>query len=75
MLLQESAEYELSMVVAHVRESWMEVSGNLVTHILVPPFYHARKKVSCSPVHAVCAGHCTPPPLIDPSEVPVVFIQ
>ena len=54
MLLQESAEYDLSMVVAHVKESWMEVSGNLVTHILVSPFYHARKKVSCSVCVCVC---------------------
>lgn len=38
--------YELSMVVAHVRESWMEAPGNLVAHIRVSPFYHARKQVT-----------------------------
>ena len=43
--LQQGVVYELSMVVAHVRESWMEVPGNLVAHIRVPPFYHQRKKV------------------------------
>lgn len=32
----------------------MEVSGNLVTHILVSPFYHARKKVGCPLISAVC---------------------
>lgn len=41
----------------------MEVSGNLVTHILVSPFYHARKKVSCS----VCV--CWPLHLL-PSQIP-----
>ena len=33
------------MVVAHVNEGWMEVPGNLVAHIRVSPFYHARKQV------------------------------
>lgn len=44
--VQESVVYELSMVVAHVRESWMEAPGNLVAHIRVSPFYHARKQVT-----------------------------
>lgn len=44
--LQESVVYDLSMVVAHVRESWMEAPGNLVAHIRVSPFYHARKQVT-----------------------------
>ena len=46
LYLQEGVVYELSMVVAHVREGWMEVPGNLVAHIRVSPFYHERKKVS-----------------------------
>ena len=33
------------MVVAHVREGWMEAPGNLVAHIRVSPFYHNRKQV------------------------------
>jgi PAB-dependent poly(A)-specific ribonuclease subunit 2 len=37
--------YELSMVVAHVKEGWMEAPGNLVAHIRVSPFYHERKKI------------------------------
>ena len=40
------AEYELSMIVSHVREPWMETAGNLVAHIKVGPTYHHRKKVS-----------------------------
>lgn len=44
--VQESVVYELCMVVAHVRESWMEAPGNLVAHIRVSPFYHARKQVT-----------------------------
>lgn len=40
--------YELSMVVAHVNEGWMEVPGNLVAHIRVSPFYHIRKQVAHS---------------------------
>lgn len=40
------AEYELAMVVCHVRESWMESQGNLVAHIKVGPSYHLRKEVS-----------------------------
>jgi len=40
------AEYELAMVVCHVRESWMECHGNLVAHIKVGPSYHLRKEVS-----------------------------
>ena len=40
------AEYELTMVVCHVRESWMESLGNLVAHIKVGPSYHLRKEVS-----------------------------
>jgi PAB-dependent poly(A)-specific ribonuclease subunit 2 len=37
--------YELSMVVAHVKEGWMEAPGNLVAHIRVSPFYHNRKQI------------------------------
>jgi PAB-dependent poly(A)-specific ribonuclease subunit 2 len=42
---KECAVYELSMVVAHVREGWMEAPGNLVAHIRVSPFYHNRKQI------------------------------
>ena len=42
----EEVEYELAMVVCHVRESWMESQGNLVAHIKVGPSYHLRKEVS-----------------------------
>ena len=38
--------YDLSMVVALVKEGWMEAPGNLVAHIRVSPFYHTRKQVS-----------------------------
>ena len=42
---EESGEYELSMIVCHVKESWMEHHGNLVAHIKVGPSYHLRKEV------------------------------
>ena len=42
----ERSEYELVMAVGHVKESWMEVPGNLVAHIKVGPSYHLRKEVS-----------------------------
>ena len=41
----EKGEYELVMAVGHVKESWMEVPGNLVAHIKVGPSYHLRKEV------------------------------
>ena len=42
-------EYELSMVVCHVKEPWMEPQGNLVAHVKVGSSYHLRKEV-----RAVC---------------------
>lgn len=42
---EESAVYELSMVVSYVKEPWMEAQGNLVAHIRVGPTYHQRKEV------------------------------
>ena len=39
------AEFELAMVVCHVRESWIETAGNLIAHIRVGPSYHLRKEV------------------------------
>ena len=39
------AEFELAMVVCHVRESWMETAGNLIAHVRVGPSYHLRKEV------------------------------
>ena len=41
----EGDEYELTMVVSHVKEPWMEAQGNLVAHIKVGPSYHLRKEV------------------------------
>ena len=41
----EKGQYELVMAVGHVKESWMEVPGNLVAHIKVGPSYHLRKEV------------------------------
>ena len=48
--VQGGVMYDLSMVVALVKESWMEAPGNLIAHIRVSPFYHARKKVG----HTLC---------------------
>ena len=42
----EEAVYEIVMAVGHVKETWMEVPGNLVAHIKVGPSYHLRKEVS-----------------------------
>ncbi len=33
------------MAVSHVKETWMESSGNLVAHINVGDNYHSRKEV------------------------------
>ncbi len=40
-----SADYQLLMAVSHVKEPWMESSGNLVAHINVGDNYHSRKEV------------------------------
>ena len=45
--------YDLMMVVGHVREPWMEMPGNLVTHIKVGPSYHMRKEVVYVKVHVL----------------------
>ncbi len=37
--------YDLSMVVGHVREPWMEAPGNLIAHIRVGPSYHKMKEL------------------------------
>ena len=63
--------YELSMVVAHVKEGWMEAPGNLVAHIRVSPFYHERKKVSLLKIEDGAHQFCSP----DPQQVPVVPLQ
>ena len=42
---QRTAVYDLTMVVGHVREGWMDTPGNLITHIRVAPSYHIRKGV------------------------------
>ncbi|XP_064403711.1 PAN2-PAN3 deadenylation complex catalytic subunit PAN2-like isoform X2 [Halichondria panicea] len=39
-----SADYQLLMAVSHVKEPWMESSGNLVAHINVGDNYHSRKE-------------------------------
>ena len=50
--------YELSMVVSHVREPWMETQGNLVAHIRVGPTYHGRKEVCMYVCVYVCMYVC-----------------
>ena len=42
-----TAVFDLMMTVSHVKETWMETPGNLVTHIQVGSTYHLRKEVSC----------------------------
>lgn len=37
--------YELTTVVSHVKEPWMETHGNLVAHVRVGSTYHMRKEV------------------------------
>ena len=72
---QDSVVYELSMVVAHVREGWMDAPGNLVVHIRVSPFYHRRKKVSPElKIHFLLLANYSAF-VLDPSEVPVVPFQ
>ena len=58
------------MVVAHVKEGWMEAPGNLVAHIRVSPFYHTRKQVSICHLPLLSDGVCA-----DFRSLPVVPLQ
>ena len=48
--------FELTMVVSHVKESWMEGPGNLVAHIRPAPAYYRLKDIQVAWLCVVGGG-------------------